>query len=174
VLYDFLFNKWYFDELYNADLRPPAFCHRPQFWKRGDEGTIDRFGPNGMAALVVAGQARRAGSSPAISTLCAGDAPRPRRCGNLGIDGEQPGMNELGFPILSLMLAVPMAGALLCLSFRPRRRGRSRWSPRWPICLGFCSGSISTRARAMRSGSFRNMRQCSAASPGRWGSTASR
>ena len=22
------------------------------FWKRGDEGTIDRFGPNGLAALV--------------------------------------------------------------------------------------------------------------------------
>ena len=25
------------------------------FWKRGDEGTIDRFGPDGAAAAVVAG-----------------------------------------------------------------------------------------------------------------------
>jgi NADH-quinone oxidoreductase subunit L len=25
------------------------------FWKRGDEGTIDRFGPNGAAALVRGG-----------------------------------------------------------------------------------------------------------------------
>jgi NADH-quinone oxidoreductase subunit L len=24
-------------------------------WKRGDQGTIDRFGPNGMARLVVGG-----------------------------------------------------------------------------------------------------------------------
>jgi NADH-quinone oxidoreductase subunit L len=25
------------------------------FWKKGDEGTIDRFGPDGVAAAVVAG-----------------------------------------------------------------------------------------------------------------------
>ncbi|MEZ5656773.1 MAG: NADH-quinone oxidoreductase subunit L [Sphingobium sp.] len=55
VLYDFLLNKWYFDELYNAIFVKPAFAIGRLFWKRGDEGTIDRFGPNGMAALVVAG-----------------------------------------------------------------------------------------------------------------------
>ncbi len=55
VLYDFLLNKWYFDELYNAIFVKPAFAIGRFLWKRGDEGTIDRFGPNGMAALVVAG-----------------------------------------------------------------------------------------------------------------------
>jgi NADH-quinone oxidoreductase subunit L len=55
VLYDFLLNKWYFDELYNAIFVRPAFAIGRFFWKRGDEGLIDRFGPNGMAALVVAG-----------------------------------------------------------------------------------------------------------------------
>ena len=55
VLYDFLLNKWYFDELYDAIFVKPAFAIGRFFWKRGDEGTIDRFGPNGMAALVVAG-----------------------------------------------------------------------------------------------------------------------
>ncbi len=55
VLYDFLLNKWYFDELYNAIFVKPAFAIGRFFWKRGDEGTIDSFGPNGMAALVVAG-----------------------------------------------------------------------------------------------------------------------
>ncbi|MGD9810413.1 MAG: NADH-quinone oxidoreductase subunit L [Sphingobium sp.] len=55
VLYDFLLNKWYFDELYNAIFVKPAFAIGRFFWKGGDEGTIDRFGPNGMAALVVAG-----------------------------------------------------------------------------------------------------------------------
>ena len=55
VLYDFLLNKWYFDELYDAIFVKPAFAIGRFFWKRGDEGTIDRFGPNGIAALVVAG-----------------------------------------------------------------------------------------------------------------------
>jgi NADH-quinone oxidoreductase subunit L len=52
VLYDFLLNKWYFDELYNFLFVRPAFAIGRLFWKKGDEGTIDRFGPNGSAALV--------------------------------------------------------------------------------------------------------------------------
>lgn len=52
VLYRFLLNKWYFDELYNVIFVKPAFAIGRFFWKRGDEGTIDRFGPNGSAALV--------------------------------------------------------------------------------------------------------------------------
>ncbi|MBB6122654.1 NADH-quinone oxidoreductase subunit L [Sphingobium subterraneum] len=54
-LYAFLLNKWYFDELYDAIFVKPAFSIGRFFWKRGDIGLIDRFGPNGMAALVVAG-----------------------------------------------------------------------------------------------------------------------
>jgi len=55
VLYRFLLNKWYFDELYEiAFVRPSLWLGR-LLWKRGDEGTIDRFGPDGAAALVVAG-----------------------------------------------------------------------------------------------------------------------
>lgn len=52
VLYAFLLNKWYFDELYNFLFVRPAFAIGRLFWKKGDEGTIDRFGPNGSAALV--------------------------------------------------------------------------------------------------------------------------
>ncbi|MBB5685106.1 NADH-quinone oxidoreductase subunit L [Sphingobium boeckii] len=55
VLYDFLLNKWYFDQLYNLIFVKPAFAIGRFFWKRGDQGTIDRFGPNGLAALVVKG-----------------------------------------------------------------------------------------------------------------------
>jgi NADH-quinone oxidoreductase subunit L len=51
-LYQFLLNKWYFDELYHLIFIRPAFAIGRFFWKRGDEGTIDRFGPNGAAALV--------------------------------------------------------------------------------------------------------------------------
>jgi NADH-quinone oxidoreductase subunit L len=55
VLYQFLLNKWYFDELYHALFVAPAFALGRFFWKVGDVGFIDRFGPNGIAALVVQG-----------------------------------------------------------------------------------------------------------------------
>ncbi|MBV2147248.1 NADH-quinone oxidoreductase subunit L [Sphingobium sp. AS12] len=54
-LYTFLLNKWYFDELYNVLFVKPAFAIGRFFWKFGDVGFIDRFGPNGLAALVVQG-----------------------------------------------------------------------------------------------------------------------
>src|SRR3546814_9142985 len=47
LLYKFLFNKWYFDELYDLLFVKPAFVIGRFFWKRGDEGPIDRFGPAG-------------------------------------------------------------------------------------------------------------------------------
>ncbi|MCW3836826.1 NADH-quinone oxidoreductase subunit L [Sphingomonas canadensis] len=57
VLYRFLLNKWYFDELYNVLFVRPAFWIGRLLWKGGDEGTIDRFGPNGSAAAVKFGSA---------------------------------------------------------------------------------------------------------------------
>jgi len=54
-LHNFVFRKWYFDELYDAILVKPAFWIGRQFWKLGDIGTIDRFGPNGIAAVVQRG-----------------------------------------------------------------------------------------------------------------------
>jgi NADH-quinone oxidoreductase subunit L len=55
VVYRFLLNKWYFDEIYDILLVRPSLWLGRLLWKRGDEGTIDRFGPDGAAALVVAG-----------------------------------------------------------------------------------------------------------------------
>ncbi|WP_298466662.1 NADH-quinone oxidoreductase subunit L [uncultured Erythrobacter sp.] len=54
-LHRFVFNKWYFDELYDAIFVKPAFWIGRQFWKLGDIGTIDRFGPNGVAWVVERG-----------------------------------------------------------------------------------------------------------------------
>jgi NADH-quinone oxidoreductase subunit L len=51
----FLYNKWYFDELYNFLFVRPAFWLGRQFWQRGDVGLIDRFGPNGIAWVVAKG-----------------------------------------------------------------------------------------------------------------------
>ncbi|MCZ4265540.1 NADH-quinone oxidoreductase subunit L [Erythrobacter sp. G21629-S1] len=54
-IYRFLYNKWYFDELYHYLFIHPAFWLGRQFWKLGDVGTIDRFGPNGIAWVVEKG-----------------------------------------------------------------------------------------------------------------------
>jgi NADH-quinone oxidoreductase subunit L len=50
--YDFLFNKWYFDELYDRIFVRPAVLFGGWLWRRGDKGTIDYFGPDGLSALV--------------------------------------------------------------------------------------------------------------------------
>ena len=55
VLHRFVYNKWYFDELYDLIFVRPAFWIGRQFWQRGDVGIIDRFGPDGAARLVALG-----------------------------------------------------------------------------------------------------------------------
>ncbi|WP_324827311.1 NADH-quinone oxidoreductase subunit L [Qipengyuania zhejiangensis] len=54
-VYRFFYNKWYFDELYHYLFVVPAFWLGRQFWKIGDIGIIDRFGPNGVAWVVEKG-----------------------------------------------------------------------------------------------------------------------
>jgi NADH-quinone oxidoreductase subunit L len=51
-IYEFVFNKWYFDELYDRIFVRPALWLGRLFWHGGDEGTIDRFGPHGAAYAV--------------------------------------------------------------------------------------------------------------------------
>ncbi|MGA3304117.1 MAG: NADH-quinone oxidoreductase subunit L [Methylovirgula sp.] len=53
LLYRFLLNKWYFDELYDFLFVRPAFWLGRVFWKGGDQNIIDRYGPDGVAARVV-------------------------------------------------------------------------------------------------------------------------
>lgn len=48
-IYKFLFNKWYFDELYDFLFVRPAKWLGNFLWKFFDAGIIDRFGPNGFA-----------------------------------------------------------------------------------------------------------------------------
>ncbi len=52
-LYQFLLNKWYFDELYDFLFVRPAKWIGTFFWKKGDGAVIDGFGPDGVAAGVV-------------------------------------------------------------------------------------------------------------------------
>jgi len=52
VIYNFLVNKWYFDELYNFIFVEPLKKIGLFFWKKGDINTIDRYGPDGLSRLV--------------------------------------------------------------------------------------------------------------------------
>jgi NADH-quinone oxidoreductase subunit L len=51
-LYNFLLNKWYFDELYNVIFIKPAMWVGRFLWKQGDTNTIDG-GINGIATGIV-------------------------------------------------------------------------------------------------------------------------
>ena len=55
VLYKFLLNKWYIDELYEATIIRFAYWLGGVFWKVGDRKIIDGLGPNGFAAMALKG-----------------------------------------------------------------------------------------------------------------------
>jgi NADH-quinone oxidoreductase subunit L len=53
VLYRFLLNKWYFDEIYDFLFVRPTLWLGRLLWKGGDEKVIDGFGPDGVSARVL-------------------------------------------------------------------------------------------------------------------------
>jgi NADH-quinone oxidoreductase subunit L len=53
MLYKFLLNKWYFDELYDLIFVRPAKWLGRFLWKKGDGCVIDGFGPDGISARVL-------------------------------------------------------------------------------------------------------------------------
>src|SRR5689334_334352 len=53
LLYQFLLNKWYFDELYDLIFVRPTKSIGRFLWKEGDGTIIDGFGPDGVSARVL-------------------------------------------------------------------------------------------------------------------------
>ena len=53
LLYRFLLNKWYFDEIYDFLFVRPAMWLGRLLWKGGDGWLIDGFGPDGVSAWVL-------------------------------------------------------------------------------------------------------------------------
>jgi NADH-quinone oxidoreductase subunit L len=53
LLYLFLYNKWYFDELYNVVFVRPSLWLGRTLWKVGDGRIIDGLGPDGISARVL-------------------------------------------------------------------------------------------------------------------------
>ena len=52
TLYNFLLNKWYFDELYDFLLVKPFKLIGFTLWKKGDQNIIDRYGPDGFSKVI--------------------------------------------------------------------------------------------------------------------------
>jgi NADH-quinone oxidoreductase subunit L len=53
MLYRFLLNKWYFDELYDVIFVRPAKWLGRFLWKKGDGMIIDGLGPDGVSSRVI-------------------------------------------------------------------------------------------------------------------------
>jgi NADH-quinone oxidoreductase subunit L len=53
ILYNFLLNKWYFDEIYEVIFVRPTKAIGRFLWKEGDGRLIDGFGPDGVSARVI-------------------------------------------------------------------------------------------------------------------------
>jgi len=51
-VYEFLLNKWYFDEFYEFLFVKPAKAFGNFLWSKGDEKIIDGYGPNGFARII--------------------------------------------------------------------------------------------------------------------------
>lgn len=49
--YIFLYNKWYFDDLYDQFFAKPSLKVGKFLWEEGDQEAIDGLGPNGLARL---------------------------------------------------------------------------------------------------------------------------
>jgi NADH-quinone oxidoreductase subunit L len=60
-IHQFLFRKWYFDELYDLLFVRPAHWIGRALWKGGDGAVIDGLGPDGISAMTrdLAGRASR-------------------------------------------------------------------------------------------------------------------
>lgn len=52
-LYAFSLHKWYFDELYDRIFVRSTLSTGAHLWEKGDEKTIDAYGPNGVADLTI-------------------------------------------------------------------------------------------------------------------------
>jgi NADH-quinone oxidoreductase subunit L len=52
-IHSFIYNKWYFDELYNFLFVNPVFYLGRNLWKTGDGTVIDGIGPDGISAAAL-------------------------------------------------------------------------------------------------------------------------
>ena len=52
LVYNFLLKKWYFDEIYDFIFVKSTKRLGLFFWQKGDIGTIDHYGPDGLSRVI--------------------------------------------------------------------------------------------------------------------------
>ena len=125
MLYQFLLNKWYFDELYDLIFVRPAKWLGRFLWKNGDGYIIDGFGPDGVSARVLDVTRNVVKTPDRLSlSLRLRDADRGRRIDHLvHVRRGRPVMTT--WPILSVVTFLPAGRRAADLSQPRRRRGRA-------------------------------------------------
>ena len=145
LLYQFLLNKWYFDELYDFIFVRPAKWIGRFLWKDGDGWLIDGFGPGRRvgARARCHPQCRAAADRLSLPLrLCHAD--RGRRLHHLvHVRRGRPVMTT--WPILSVVTFLPLVGALLIYLGRgddEAAQRNARWIALWTTLVTFAVSLI--------------------------------
>jgi NADH-quinone oxidoreductase subunit L len=121
-IHQFLYNKWYFDELFDWAFVKPAQKLGYGFWKSGDGAVIDGVGPDGVAA-VTRGGAGVASAKRLRVPLCVCHGRRRRAVRHVAVDVRLSGITEA---MHHGWLANPLADDVPAA-----RRGRLHPDPAW-------------------------------------------
>ena len=181
LLYQFLLNKWYFDELYDFIFVRPAKWIGCLLWKMGDGLRHRRLRPRRRFGAGARRHPQRGENPDRLSLslrLC--DADRRRRPDHLvHVRLGRPVMTT--WPILSVVTFLPVVGALIIYMLPRRRRGGQaqraldRAVDHAGHLRGLADPGLALRSpRARISSSSRRPPGSPAASPITWASTASR
>ncbi len=131
LLYRFLLNKWYFDELYDRIFVRPAMRLGRFLWKVGDGRIIDGLGPDGIAARVI-------DVTRGVVRLQTGYVYHYAFAMLIGVAAlftcylrQRSSALMLGLGILSGLLILPLVGAAFILTLRgddDAVRSNARWA----------------------------------------------
>ena len=125
LLYRFLLNKWYFDELYDALFVRPAMRLGRFLWRTGDGRIIDGLGPDGISARVL-------DVTRGVVRVQSGYLYHYAFAMLIGVAAlvtfylVHGSALMLGFGILSGLLILPLVGAAFILTLRGDERGGAR------------------------------------------------
>ena len=181
LLYQFLLNKWYFDELYDFIFVRPALWLGRLFWKGGDGCVIDGFGPDGVSARVL-------DVTRNVVRLQTGYLYHYAFAMLIGAAALITWFMFAGgsalmasWPILSVTTFLPLVGALFILALRgddEAGKRNARWVALWTTLVtlrGVADPGLALRRRLARIPVRREAAPGSAATaPTTWASTASR
>ena len=143
VLYHFLLNKWYFDEIYDFLFVRPAMWLGRLFWKGGDGFIIDGFGPDGVSARVL-------DVTRNVVRLQTGYLYHYAFAMLIGVAAlhhlvhVRGGARMTSWPILSVVTFLPLAGALFIAFLRDDEAGarNARWVALWTTLITFAISLI--------------------------------